>query len=90
MIVRLFDELVRALPDGVYYNTITRDGDQISFQGVAESNNRVSALMRSMDDSEWFENPLLEQISAAGAEGEGNSFQFTVQVTAPDIGGEEE
>lgn len=83
VIVRLFDELVRALPDGVYYNTITRDGDQISFQGVAESNNRVSALMRSMDDSEWFENPLLEQISAAGAEGEGNSFQLTVQVTAP-------
>jgi len=35
VIVRLFDELVRALPDGVYYNTITRDGDQISFQGVA-------------------------------------------------------
>ena len=90
VIVRLFDELVRALPDGVYYNTITRDGDQISFQGVAESNNRVSALMRSMDDSEWFENPLLEQISAAGGEGEGNSFQLTVQVTAPDIGGEEE
>jgi len=54
VIVRLFDELVRTMPDGVYYENITRIGDQINFRGLAESNNRVSALLRSLDDSEWF------------------------------------
>lgn len=90
VIVRLFDELVRTLPEGVYYNNITRVDDQISFQGVAESNNRVSALLRSLDDSDWFESPNLEQISAAGTGGEGNTFQLTVRVTTPDPDGEEE
>ena len=83
VIVRLFDELVRTLPDGVYYNQITRTEDVISFQGVAESNNRVSALLRSLDDSEWFESPVLQQISAAQGSS-GNSFQLTVVVTTPD------
>lgn len=86
VIVRLFDELVRTLPDGVYYNKITRTGDVISFEGVAESNNRVSALLRSLDDSDWFEGPALQQISAANQqETEGNSFQLTVAVTTPDL-----
>jgi len=90
VIVRLFDELVRTLPDGVYYNEIDRTGDRISFQGVAESNNRVSALLRSLDESEWFESPNLEQINSTRTGSEGNSFQLTVQVTTPDPEGEEE
>lgn len=85
VIVRLFDELVRTLPDGVYYNNIARAGNIISFQGVAESNNRVSALLRSLGDSEWFENPDLQQISANQEGGtDGNSFQLDVLVTTPD------
>lgn len=84
VIVRLFDELVRTLPEGVYYDNITRTGDRISFQGVAESNNRVSALLRSLDSSDWFQSPVLEQISATRTDVQGNSFQLTVQVTSPD------
>ena len=84
VIVRLFDELVRTLPVGVYYNSIRRTEDSISFQGSAESNNRVSALLRSLDDSEWFEGPILQQISAMGQGGEGNNFEMDVQVTTPD------
>lgn len=85
VIVRLFDELVRTLPDGVYYDRITRTGDQISFEGVAESNNRVSALLRSLDDSDWFEGPDLQQISANQQGENGNRFQLTVFVTTPDL-----
>jgi type IV pilus assembly protein PilN len=91
LIVRLFDELVRTLPDGVYYNTVSRTNDVISLQGVAESNNLVSALMRSLDDSEWFANPTLRQVNAlpgainsAGAQESGqNQFDLTVRVTTP-------
>jgi type IV pilus assembly protein PilN len=91
VIVRLFDELVRTLPEGVYYNTVTRTNDVVSLQGVAESNNLVSALMRSLDDSEWFANPTLRQVNAlpgavnsAGAQESGqNQFDLTVSVTTP-------
>jgi len=92
VIVRLFDELVRTLPDGVYYNSIRRTEDLISFQGVADSNNRVSALLRSLDDSEWFEGEgnMLQQISAVGQDGEGNNFELDVRVTTPDPESDEE
>lgn len=91
LIVRLFDELVRTLPEGVYYNIVTRTNDVVSLQGVAESNNLVSALMRSLDDSEWFADPSLRQvnalpgaINAAGAQESGqNQFDLTVKVTTP-------
>lgn len=91
VIVRLFDELVRTLPEGVYYDNVTRTGDVISINGVADSNNRVSTLMRYLDDSEWFAEPNLRQITASqtttGADGQqitSNAFQLTVRVTAGD------
>lgn len=91
VIVRLFDELVRTLPDGVYYDTITTTEQSISIEGIAESNSRVSALMRALDDSEWFADPDLRQVSAvsgatneAGGQDTGrNRFQLTVSITTP-------
>jgi type IV pilus assembly protein PilN len=91
VIVRLFDELVRTLPDGVYYNSISRTNDSISLEGVAESNSRISALMRDLDASEWFADPDLSQVTALGGTNEAgaqqqsnnNSFQLTVKVTTP-------
>jgi type IV pilus assembly protein PilN len=88
VIVRLFDELVRTLPEGVFYNTITRTGDVISLNGVADSQNRVSTLMRYLEDSEWFADANLNQITAAqasvGVDGQqamSSAFQLSVRVT---------
>lgn len=88
IIVRLFDELVRTLPEGIYYDTITRTEASISIVGIAESNSRVSALMRALDESEWFADPDLRQVTAentaaAGAENQRNRFQLTVNITTP-------
>lgn len=91
VIVRLFDELVRTLPEGVYYNSITRVNDLISLEGVAESNSRISALMRDLDASDWFADPDLKQVTAltggtnaaGGQESNSNLFQLTVKVTTP-------
>src|SRR5690606_21370937 len=47
VIVRFFDEFVRAVPDGVYLSLLTRTGDSFSIEGVAESTNRVSSFMRN-------------------------------------------
>jgi type IV pilus assembly protein PilN len=89
VIVRLFDELVRTLPEGIYYDRITRTEQSISIEGIAESNSRVSALMRSLDESEWFANPDLRQVTAenpaagSATSSQRNRFQLTVNITQP-------
>jgi type IV pilus assembly protein PilN len=60
--VHVFDELVTTLPDGVYYTKVTQKDRGLNLHGVAQSNARVSSLMRSLDSSTWFENPTLVEI----------------------------
>ena len=50
-IVKIFDELVRAIPDGIYLSELDRVAGQIKMSGFAESNNRILALMRNLDKS---------------------------------------
>jgi type IV pilus assembly protein PilN len=84
VIVRYFDDFVRAIPDGVYITSMDRRGDLITLDGVAESYNRVSAFLRKLDESEWFADPKLSSVKAAPGEGEqANSFQMTVSTSAP-------
>jgi type IV pilus assembly protein PilN len=88
IIVRIFDELVKSLPSGVHYNVLRRRNDILEIQGIAESNNRVSELMRRLDDSSWFINPNLQQISAAAVDAaseqtEANAFSLTLTLQAP-------
>lgn len=88
VIVRLFDELVKTLPSGVYYDTISRNDDRIQMNGIAESNNKVSELMRALDASDWFANANLQRINAQENEDAGDTdgtyqFQLEVTVTAP-------
>jgi type IV pilus assembly protein PilN len=86
VIVRVMDELVRSLPDGLYYETLNRNGDVISIKGMAESNNRISGLMRNFESSEWFASPNLKDVSAVNkGEGSLNSFDLTVKQVTPEI-----
>jgi type IV pilus assembly protein PilN len=62
VIVRVFDELVRTLSKGVHYQKLTMAAGGLSVEGTAESNNRISSLMRNLDESEWFESPNLRSI----------------------------
>lgn len=90
VIVRIFDEIVRTLPDGVFYRSLQSTGDTISIQGTAESTNRVSSLMRQLDASEWFADPNLKGVKANPKYGEqANDFQMTVSVTMPGKADEE-
>ncbi len=63
-VVHLFDELVKSLPEGVYYTRVQQKGRVLSINGVAQSNARVSSLMRQLESSEWLENPKLVEIKA--------------------------
>ena len=62
IIVRVFDELVQTLSQGVHYTKLEMATGQLALEGVAESNNRISALMRNIDGSDWFADPNLKSI----------------------------
>lgn len=63
-VVHLMDQMLRILPDGVYLKSLKQTGSKISLVGYAQSNARVSTLMRSIEDSPWLEAPTLIQIQA--------------------------
>lgn len=63
-VVRLFDEMVRVMPDGVYLTSFKQQGTSLLMTGVAQSNARVSALMRNIDQSEWLTDPQLVVIES--------------------------
>lgn len=85
IIGRVFDQLVRTLPDGVYFSSLKMTGKNIAIEGAAESNNRVSSLMRNLEGSEWLDAPNLTAVKAvtAGALDQANMFQLTVQQAQP-------
>ncbi len=62
IIVHVFDELVRTLSKGVHYRTLEMQGNELKVAGTAESNNRISSLMRNLDESGWFAEPNLRSI----------------------------
>ena len=81
VIVRLLDQLVRTVPDGVFYTSLETKANVVSIEGVAESNNRVSSLMRRLDASDWLENPNLDAVQAAPDYGEqATTFKLTVNL----------
>ncbi|TQV72655.1 PilN domain-containing protein [Exilibacterium tricleocarpae] len=89
VIVRYFDELVRSVPDGVFITLLSRKGNVISIEGVSESNNRVSTLMRNLNSSDWFSAPNLNSVTLAPEFGE-QSMQFKLTVNTAVPGGETE
>ncbi|MHC8356231.1 PilN domain-containing protein [Pseudomonas sp. LB3P81] len=82
---RIFDQLARTLPDGVYFTEVKMEGKTLSVTGAAESNNRVSDLMRNLDASDWFDAPTLTEVKAttAGQLDQANVFQLTVRQSQP-------
>jgi type IV pilus assembly protein PilN len=90
IIARVFDQLVRTLPDGVYFSSVKMTGKNIAIVGAAESNNRVSSLMRNLDASEWLTSPNLTEVKAVTSGGldQANVFQLSVQQVQPAVAAE--
>lgn len=82
-IVRLFDELVRVTPDGVYLEKLSRVNDAVAVTGVGESNSRISAFMRNLDGSDWFKNPSLSNVKAKTKTDSLRQFDLRVTEESP-------
>ena len=77
-VVHLLDQMLRILPDGVYLKSIRQTGNKINLAGFAQSNARVSTLMRAIDNSQWLESASLVEIHAAGGSGGARLSEFTL------------
>lgn len=77
--VRLFDEIITTLPEGVFLQEIDQKGNTVTVRGIAQSQSRVSSFMRNVEASKWVSNPRLEVVQTVTEEGERLS-QFTLMV----------
>jgi type IV pilus assembly protein PilN len=62
--VHLLDQMVRQLPDGIYLKSLKQVGAKVTLVGYAQSNARVSTLMRNIDSSPWLHQPELVEIKS--------------------------
>ncbi|MGB1808273.1 MAG: PilN domain-containing protein [Porticoccaceae bacterium] len=86
-IVKIFDELVRAMPEGTYLSSLEREAAVVKMSGFAESNNRISALMRNLDRSHRYENSNLARVEhddRLGAQSSLFDLQIEIQSQSAD------
>jgi type IV pilus assembly protein PilN len=89
--VRLFDELVKTIPDGVRLTGIRQAGKVLTLEGVAQSNQRVSTYLRELDRSGWLTQPILRIIEARGTDQLARfTFSLTITLTRPKPEGAED
>ena len=77
--VRLLDQLVQQTPDGIYLSRVVQKGLGVNIAGFAQSNARVSTLMRNIEASPWLERPQLIEVHAANTQGRRIS-EFTMNL----------
>ena len=82
-IVHLFDELGRTIPEGVYLTDLNQTDKNITVNGMAQSNARVSAYMRNLESSTWLKEPILNIIETRADSRDPRkerSSKFTLQI----------
>lgn len=87
--VYLLSELVKQVPEGIYLKSLKQSGLNVNITGYAQSNARVSALMRNLEASPWLEKPRLIETKAVVLNGRRiNEFgmNFVLTRVKPDEG----
>ena len=79
-VVHLFDEIVNAMPEGVYLTAVTQASTRIELQGAAQSSTRVSSLMRNIDGSPFLAEPGLDRVETV-SQGNNRNSQFKLFAT---------
>jgi len=77
LVVHLFDQLTRTVPDSVYISSVTNKGGDLTIAGVAQSPSGVSAYMQNIANSPWLADPNLEVVRTR-RDGKVRRSSFTV------------
>ncbi|MFT6084944.1 MAG: type IV pilus assembly protein PilN [Glaciecola sp.] len=79
----VFDELARIVPAGVSFEKMSRSGNLIEIVGISESNNRLSAFMRNLEQSDVFTSGELSSITAdVSTSNAVSDFKLTFSITS--------
>jgi len=83
--VHVLNELVKQTPEGVYLTTVRQDGQLLTVNGIAQTNERVSELLRNTaNNSEWLVKPDLVEIKASTVQAANKEqkrlFDFSVRL----------
>jgi len=78
--VHLLDDLVKRMPEGVFLRSIRQSGMRVNLVGYAQSNARVSTLMRNIEASPWLEAPELIEVKASSVSGR-RAAEFTMNLS---------
>ena len=87
-VVHVFDQLARALPEGVYLTSVKQAEKKLEIKGVAQSSTRVSTLMRNIEASPWLQDPQLQLVETR--KGGGAGAEFTLFATQKSVAGDDE
>lgn len=84
--VHVLNELARIAPEGVYFTSVKQDNKEVQLQGLAQTQERISELLRNTSrDAQWLLNPRLGEIKlaqlAANARESKRLFDFSMKVT---------
>ncbi len=79
--VQLLDQLLRQLPEGVYLKQVRQNGAKVNIVGYAQSNARVSTLMRNLGASPYLENPELLEIKAVPGPASSRVNEFNMNIS---------
>jgi type IV pilus assembly protein PilN len=86
-VVKIFDGMVKTVPDGLYLTNVNRVKSKLNIQGKAESNIRVSTFMRNIEASSWLAFPVLSFIEAEEDKNtQGNKDKVQNQATLSEQG----
>lgn len=84
LVVHLFDQLTRTVPDSVYISSVTNKGGDLTIAGVAQSPSGVSAYMQNIANSPWLADPNLEVVrTRRDGKVRRSSFTVTTQLMQP-------
>jgi type IV pilus assembly protein PilN len=82
--VHIFNEMARLVPEGVVLRSLKQNGLVVELRGQAQSNSRVSTLMRNLDSSPYLQQPQLVEIKAGSVDGRRvGDFVLNISIERP-------
>jgi type IV pilus assembly protein PilN len=78
--VHLLEQMVRQMPEGVYLKSMRQTAQKVHIVGYAQSNARVSTLMRNVETSQWLDQPVLVEVKASTTPDKKRVSQFDMYV----------
>jgi len=78
--VHLLEQMVRQMPEGVYLKSMRQTAQKVQIVGYAQSNARVSTLMRNIEASPWLERPVLVEVKSTTTADKKRVSQFDMFV----------